>query len=53
MVRPGRHSVATLCNALEAEGSYTAAARAYNVKPEAVQAAYKYFYDYLRPTNVL
>jgi uncharacterized protein (DUF433 family) len=53
MVRPGRHSVATLVNALETEGSYIAAAKAYRVKPEAVEAAYKYFYDYLRPTNVL
>jgi len=52
-VRPGRHTVSTLCDAFQAEGSYAAAAKAYNVKTEAVEAAYKYFYDYLRPSDTV
>jgi uncharacterized protein (DUF433 family) len=47
-VKPGRHTVATLCEAYEIEGSYKAAAKAYGVKIEAVEAAVKYSYDYLR-----
>jgi uncharacterized protein (DUF433 family) len=47
-VRPGRYSVNALCDAYEAEGSDRAAARALGVKEEAVEAARRYLYDYLR-----
>lgn len=47
-VKPGRYTVATLCNAYESEGGYNEAAKAYGVRVEAVETAVKYFYDYLR-----
>src|SRR5665213_373196 len=43
-----RYSVVALCNAYIAEGSLEAAALAYGVSPEAVEAATKYYFDYLQ-----
>jgi uncharacterized protein (DUF433 family) len=50
-VRPGRYSVASLCDAFESEGGYRAAAKAYNIKVDAIEAARKYFFDYLRTSD--
>lgn len=46
-----RYSVVTLCNAYIAEGSCEAAARAYGVSVEAVEAATKYYFDYLQTSD--
>jgi len=50
-VNPGRYTVSTLCNAYEAEGGYDAAAKAYGVPKEAVEAAMRYNFDYLRTSE--
>jgi uncharacterized protein (DUF433 family) len=42
-----RYSVVTLCNAYIAEGTHESAARAFGVSVEAVEAATKYYFDYL------
>jgi uncharacterized protein (DUF433 family) len=52
-VRPGRHTVVTLCDAFDVEGGYDAAAKVFDVKPEAIEAARKYYFDYLRPSDTM
>lgn len=49
--KPCRYSVQALCEGFESEGSYSAAARTLGVASEAVEAAHRYYYDYLKPID--
>jgi hypothetical protein len=50
-VKPCRYSVRALCDAFDSEGNYAAAARVMGVAQEAVEAARKYYFDYLKPID--
>jgi hypothetical protein len=52
-VKPCRYSVVALCEAYASEGGPAGAARALGVNQDAVEAAHKYYFDYLRPSDAV